>query len=469
MTASPDILVIGAGPAGMAAAVTAAEGGAEILLVDEQPSPGGQIWRSIEAAPARRRALLGEDYALGQAATAGLRAANVTCRFETTVWHLGRAAPGGLEVGLVTAGRAALLAPAQVIVATGAMERPFPIPGWTLPGVMTAGAAQGLLKSAGAAAEGAVFAGTGPLLWLVASQYRAAGLPIAAVLDTTHAAARRRALRHLPAALTRVDMLVKGWRWQRALITAGVPVISGIDRLAVEGDGRAEAVAWSTEDGRRGRIETEHVFLHQGVVPAANLTIAAGLTHDWDEGQLAWVPRLDRWGASSLEGVHVAGDGGGIAGWRAAEARGRLAALDVLRRLSRVTRQSRDDAARPWQKICAQEARIRPFLDALCRPRAAFRVPPEPDTIICRCEELTRADLEPAIAVGLEGPNQLKSFSRAGMGPCQGRLCALTVQGLIAERTGRSLAAVGHYRLRPPIKPIDLAALADMEIADDAA
>ncbi|MEO1469064.1 MAG: FAD-dependent oxidoreductase, partial [Pseudomonadota bacterium] len=139
----PDLLVIGAGPAGLAAAATAAGQGARVTLVDANAAPGGQVWRAVESASPRLAALLGPDYAEGAAAVARLRASGAEVLQATTVWHLaaGEAADPRPEVGLIAGGRARLLRPARVLVATGAVERPMPVPGWTLPGVMTAGGA----------------------------------------------------------------------------------------------------------------------------------------------------------------------------------------------------------------------------------------------------------------------------------------------------------------------------------------
>ncbi|MEM1343000.1 MAG: NAD(P)/FAD-dependent oxidoreductase [Pseudomonadota bacterium] len=459
---APDLLVIGAGPAGLAAAATAAEQGLHVLLVDEQAAPGGQYWRGVEAAPAALTAVLGRDYAAGRTAIERLRRSGAAHAPATTVWHLGRGS-AGLEVGLASGTRAQLVSPKAVLVASGALERPFPVPGWELPGVMGAGAAQALLKTSGTAAEGAVFAGTGPLLYLVAAQYLAAGVRVRALLDTTPAGALTQALPHLPRALRRSAMLLEGAGWLAA-IARRTRVVRGVEALRIEGTAHAEAIVWQTRH-TEGRIESPHIFLHQGVVPQTNLSMAAGLTHDWHEGQQAWHPRTDPWGAASVPGLFVAGDGAGIDGAAAATASGTLAALEICHQAGRLDRSARDAAARPHRQALKRERALRPFLDALHRPAPQFLVPRAPETLVCRCEAITRGALEGALALGLDGPNQLKSFSRAGMGPCQARLCGLTLQGLIAERSGRSMAEVGYLRLRPPVKPLTVEMLADLEIA----
>ena len=181
MSARYHLAVIGAGPAGLAAAVLADELGLGVVLLDEQSSPGGQIYRAIETSPLSGSGILGGDYDAGRALVERLRESRVDYLEGAAVWQVSP----GLEIGYTRRGSAALVKVPQVILATGAMERPFPIPGWTLPGVMTAGAAQVLLKSAGLAASGAVFAGCGPLLYLAAWQYLRAGVPVMAVLDTT--------------------------------------------------------------------------------------------------------------------------------------------------------------------------------------------------------------------------------------------------------------------------------------------
>jgi bacterioferritin-associated ferredoxin len=219
--------------------------------------------------------------------------------------------------------------------------------------------------------------------------------------------------------------------------------------------------------GRSEEMPADLLLLHQGVVPNINLANAIGCAQRWDEAQLAFVPTVDDWGASSVDGVAIAGDGAGIAGARAAEARGRLAAMQVAHVLGRLEAAARDHAAAPVRAELARYSRGRAFVDAMYRPADAFRIPTG-DTVVCRCEEVTAQQIVDTVKLGCTGPNQMKSFLRCGMGPCQGRLCGLTVTELIARERGVAPGEVGHYRLRFPIKPIPLGELAALPQTDEA-
>src|SRR5688572_25307472 len=188
-----DVAVVGAGPAGLAAATLAAQAGLSTVVFDEQPSVGGQIHRAIRETPVTDRKILGSSYWRGAELARAFEASSAEYVPGATVWSLTREREIGISVG----GRAHLTRARRVIICSGALERPFPIPGWTLPGVMTAGAAQILLKSAGLVTAGkTVLAGCGPLLWLLAWQYLNAGAKIDAILDTTPRENRVRALPH---------------------------------------------------------------------------------------------------------------------------------------------------------------------------------------------------------------------------------------------------------------------------------
>jgi octopine oxidase subunit A len=450
-----ELVVIGGGPAGLAAAALAARAGVQTVLFDENPGVGGQIYRGIAASPVTRREILGEDYWEGTALADEARDSGALIVNGATVWSLDK----NLLVSVSVTGKARMIQARRVIVATGALERPFPIPGWTLPGVMTAGAAQTALKGAGLVPDGrTVLAGGGPLLWLLAAQMLRAGAKIEAILETVPRRNWLHALPYLP------DFLLSPYRSKGLSllreVRAKVPVVS-ISAIEAKGKTRLEEVAYVTGSGER-RVAADLLLLHQGVVPNINLTNAAGLAHRWNERQLCFEPVFDADFASSVPGIAVAGDGAGIAGGTAAAERGRIAAIAAVQAL-------KPGAATPNpQQVRAnlqREEMGRGFLDWLYRPADSFRHPVG-ETVVCRCEEVTAQQVRDMAAIGCEGPNQMKAFLRCGMGPCQGRLCGLTVTELISEVRDTTPSEVGYYRLRPPIKPVSMAELASLPASD---
>lgn len=456
-TSTHDVIIIGAGPAGMAAASTAAQLGLKTALLDEQARPGGQIYRDVTAAEPRVAALLGPDYTHGLGLVRALQAAGVEHRHDTLVWDV---APD-LTVTALHQRQAFQLRAPQLIVATGAMERASPIPGWTLPGVMNAGAAQIALKSGGAIPAGrVVLAGAGPLLLLVACQLLDVGATVAALVETTPARNRRDALRHLPAALRAPAPLFKGLQMLRRLRAAGMPWFTQATELAVQGSQRAQALGFSAA-GRAHRIEADTVLLHHGVLPNTQLSRLLRVDHVWSDEQLAWQVVTDAFGQTSMPGLRLAGDGAAIAGALAAEAQGALAALGAASALGRLAPAELAARAAPLQRLLARQRRVRPFLDALYRP-PPFITQPADDTIVCRCEEVSAGRVREMARLGCQGPNQTKFYSRCGMGPCQGRVCGSVVTQLLAAELGRPEQAVGAYRIRAPVKPVPLGALAAM-------
>lgn len=457
MSLTHDVIVIGAGPAGMAAASSAAALGLKTALLDEQARPGGQIYRDVTAAAPHLATLLGPDYTHGLGLVRALQAAGVDHRHEALVWDV---APD-LTVTALQQRQAFQLRAPQLIVATGAMERASPIPGWTLPGVMNAGAAQIAMKSGGAIPAGrVVLAGAGPLLLLVACQLLDAGATVAALVETAPARNRRDALRHLPAALLAPAPLFKGLQMLRRLRAAGVPWFSQASELEVQGSQQAQALGFSAA-GRAHRIEADTVLLHHGVLPNTQLSRLLRVEHVWSDEQLAWQVVTDAFGQTSLPGLRLAGDGAAIAGALAAEAQGALAALGAASALGRLAPADLATRAAPLQRALVRQQRVRPFLDALYRP-PPFIIQPADDTIVCRCEEVSAGRVREMARLGCQGPNQTKFYSRCGMGPCQGRVCGSVVTQLLAAELGRPEQAVGAYRIRAPLKPVPLGALAAM-------
>ena len=474
-----DLAVIGAGPAGLAAATTAAKLGLSTIVFDEQPAPGGQIYRAVTYSPLAETGIVGAEYLRGKTLVAAFDASGAHYARSTSVWSAtpsSDAAAYRWELGISQAGAARFVRASRVILATGAQERPFPIPGWTLPGVMTCGAAQILLKTAGLVPDGRiVLAGSGPLLFLIVAQLARAGVKIDRVLDTTSPAQRRAAWRHAPGfALS--PYLVKGFKLYREASSAArfVHDVESLEALASTDSARLARVRYMV-DGRSEELEVDTLLLHQGVVPNLNFSSALGCAHDWNAEQACFVPRVDAWGATTIDGISIAGDGAGIGGASLAEATGVLAAAQAAFTLGRIDASTRNAAARSAHRLRHRWARGRSFLDARYLPAPHFRAPdgeiarylpapefraPAGETIVCRCEEVTARQIIDAVRLGCPGPNQMKAFLRCGMGPCQGRMCGLTVTELIARERKLGAADVGYYRLRFPVKPLTLGELA---------
>lgn len=445
-----DLVIIGAGSAGMAAACEARKLDLSVVLLDEQAAVGGQIYRNIESAPADRLNVLGKDYAAGLSLAAEFRASGTQYIDGAVVWNV---TPDGV-VDYITNSGAHQVVGKHVLLASGAMERPFPIPGWTLPGVMGAGAGQILLKSSGALpTEPVVLAGCGPLLYLLAWQYLRAGVKIEALVDTTNLSVSLHALRHVIGATMGWRDLAKGIKLLAALRRHGVPVFSGASHLSIEGESRVEGLSFKHR-GRRVRVPASLLLLHQGVVPNTQLSWSIGAEHRWNAEQLCWQPITDPWGRLGATAIYVAGDSRAIVGAQASAVQGRLAALAIGERLGVVTDIAR--RAAPLQRQFKRYTYIRPFLDILYRPRNENRIPQEDNVVVCRCEEVTAGQIRRYVELGCLGPNQTKAFGRCGMGPCQGRLCGLTVTEIIAQARSVEPDAVGYYRIRPPIKPVML-------------
>lgn len=459
-----DLVIIGAGPAGMAAATQAAEMGLSVTVLDEQLRAGGQIYRDVDRASKLRRNILGAEYTDGARLTEDLRQSGADHISGAVVWAI----EDEFRISYTCEGRGAQIEADRLLLATGALERPMPIPGWTLPGVMTAGAGQILLKQSGVVAQGAVLVGSGPLLYLIAAQMVRAGTPPRAMIETQGRGGLIRALRHVGGAMRGWPYMAKGLKMLAEIKRAKVPRYVGASEIAIEGESKAEAVTF-IHKGRSQRIACDTVFLHHGVVPNTQAARSLGIFHRWDAAQGAFLPVLDDWGQGNVAGVFIAGDGAGIGGAKVAEHAGRLAALKIAEGAKRLSIQDRNRMAAPLHRALARDLAVRPFLDAAYPPyNAALR--PSDSTVVCRCEEVTAGDIRKYAKLGCLGPNQTKAFGRAGMGPCQGRYCGLTVTALLADANGQSPDETGYYRIRPPLKPVTLGELAAMgETAKDAA
>jgi NADPH-dependent 2,4-dienoyl-CoA reductase/sulfur reductase-like enzyme len=435
----------------MAAAATAAKYGMEVVVLDEQQQCGGQIYRNVTKSPLPEMGLLGKDYEAGIGQTRIFEQSAIDYHTKCAVWYLDRTR----SMGILKNGTSNRFMADNIIIATGAQERPMPIPGWQLPGVMSAGAGQILFKSAAMVPDrGVVMAGSGPLLLLLVWQYLRAGVSIRAILETAPSSNRVKALSHLPKALSAGEYLWKGLRLMMSIRKARIPIYKNVCDLRAEGDTSLQLITF-TSAGRTHTMDAALLLLHLGIIPGLHLPQAAECEMSWDDAQQCWVPRVDPWGQSSRDRIYIVGDGAGIEGATAARFSGQLAGLQVACETGYLDSTQRDQLAAPIRKARNRHRLIRPFLDALYRIPESNLNPPD-ETMVCRCEEISAGEIREVVQAGCIGPNQVKAFTRCGMGPCQGRMCADTVAWIIAMARGESMFETGRYRVRPPLKPITL-------------
>jgi len=450
------VAVIGAGPAGLRAAQALAEAGLRPVLIDESPEPGGQIYRKPPA-PLRtlrsRRALYGGDWRRAQALDDMLAAlqGRIELRMETLVWNA-QARDTGFRLFLRGPdGGDAVLDVSALVLATGAMDRILPVPGWTAPGVWSLGGAQVMLKAqAQVVGKRPVFAGSGPLLYLVAWQYAKAGAVPAAVVDAARFSDK---LRALPCMLARPSLLLQGARMALALRRLGVPVLEGAHAERITAAPEGLTLHWRRK-GRSGQVQGDAIALGHGLKPERQLADLLGCKAQYDARAGQWRVQTDADGRASVPGLYLAGDMVAITGAHAAEYAGELAARALLR-----DRGLPDPApaSRPLalRGALALQHRFRRGLETAF-PFPEDRIQALPDeTMVCRCEGITAGDLRRAIADWQPTDiNRLKALTRCGMGRCQSRLCGEVAAGLLAAETGMDRAQAGSLRGQAPVKPL---------------
>ena len=453
------VAVVGAGPAGVRAVERLVAAGLSPVWIDEAPDGGGRIYQRPPAALARdARTLYGFEAKRATALHDTLDALKPRCdwRPETLVWHI---RPGAGVMQALQRGAQQTIGFDAAILCTGAMDRVIPVPGWTLPGVTTLGAAQIALKAQGCGiGRRVVLLGSGPLLVLVAYQYAKAGADVAAVLDTTPFATKARAA---PGLMLGGTTFAKGLYYTAWLKRRGVRMAEGITPMVIEGDGLSvAAIRWRDATGREHRTECDAIGMGWGLKPEAQLADLAGVPFRHDALQANWIPVRDQAGRTPVAGIYLAGDGAGIGGADVAELAGQRAALALLADASH-----RIDPLETvtLDRRLAGLARFRGALErAFPFPAHLARALPD-DAILCRCEGLRAGELRAAArAEAATGPapemNRAKAFTRVGMGRCQGRVCGAAAAEILAAELGRPVPQIGRLRGQPPVKPIPLVA-----------
>lgn len=467
MTSTRPLVIVGGGPAGIAAAIEAARAGVSCMLIDEAPRLGGQIYRQPPREfDVRDPRALGKDFTRGQRLREAF--AEVSDRVEVLSGTSVLGVWPGRELLYASEGASDRFVAERLILATGAYDRPVPFPGWTLPGVMTAGGAQVLVKTMRIRpGQRALVAGTGPLLLVVANQLHKVGVKVVAVLEAGRISWSPRAI---PKIWGEWGLLKDAWDYWRGLRRAGIPLFvshtifeaHGQDEVTGASFGPVDPQDWRPRRDKAQKTDVDLVVVGFGFVPNTELTELAGCHHRYVHEVGGWVPERDAFMQTTVPGVFAVGDGVGVAGAFVAVEEGRLAGITAAEQLGALTS---DEAARrrvgPLRRLRSL-ARVRQLLDELSRIRPGLCELATPKTLVCRCEEVQLSDVQAALQEGAKDLQAVKLLTRLGMGPCQGRNCAPSAGMFLCQATGCTAEAVGRINPRPPVKPVTLGALAQM-------
>ncbi len=454
-----ELAVVGAGPGGLSAAITAAQAGVQVTLLDEYHRPGGQYLRGAhreETSSAKSR-----TERLSRSLLEQLPSQNIYPRTGTLVWGI-----EGHRLALYSSQGTEWLEAKNIIIATGAWELVHPFPGWTLPGVMTVGAAQLLVKEHGVLpGKRILLAGSGPLLLATASalSHSEQEVSILGILEATQPLSW---MKHTPVALGNLERLYEGWQYARSLFADKIPYRFRYAVIHAEGTDRLTGVTIARIDrqvkpvpGSEQHIPLDTLCIGFGFIPNTELTQLAGCVHEYFPERGGWVPITDEILQTSVPGIYAVGETAGVVGAKAALIQGQIAGLAVALELKRL---NKDEFARRYIPLNKQLQPLKRFgvmLNTLFRPPPGLDTLITDETIICRCEQVRAGEIRRAIRQGAHTLSDLKNWLPVGQGHCQGRTCGPLLARLVSNETGMSAGKIGHFRPRPPLKPVPLGAL----------
>jgi len=475
---SRELVIVGGGPAGMAAALEARRAGVQVTLIEERTTLGGQIYKQPPGAfVVRQPRALEKEYLAGRTLVERTLRSGAEVLAGHAVWNVwGR---GPFDVAAYRQGTGAAQGGARtirtehLILAAGAYDRPVPFPGWTLPGVLTAGGAQSIVKIQQVyPGDRILMAGSGPLILAFSVQLHRLGANVVGVLEAAPQPGPGTAAGLLRGALGgSLPLLREGIGYLAYLRRHGIPMLYGHAIARAEGTDQVTGAAavkvdrdWRPIAGTERRFDVDTVCIGYGFLPSLEVPRLLGCALRYDENQGGHVPVRDADLQSSVPGLFVVGDGAGVAGSAVAIEEGRIAGIIAARQLGRLDPVTADERLRPRRRRLAQLERFRAALDAAYGIGPGIYEWATDETIVCRCEEVTVGEVRRHIRPGSRDPNAVKSLTRIGMGLCQGHNCSQQVSAIFAQETGRPLLELPPLSPRPPVRPVPVGLIADTSV-----
>jgi len=459
-----DFVVIGSGPGGLSAAVTASSLGVEVTVIGEDPKIGGQIFRQIAPPFIIQEPLSdSQNRKIFENLKSEISKNDIQFLNKTVVWGI-----FDDKTIAIDNPRNSLIKPKKILIAEGAYETPVAFRGWTLPGVMTLGGVQILLKSQGVVPDGRVLvAGTGPLLYLTASHLLNNGANVIGVLE---ASSLTQLMKKAVPLWRSLDLLTKGIFYFAGLKKHRIPIyFNSVVKEALGSEYLEEVVSvemnedWIPIVGTERKLKADVLCFNFGFVPSTSFTHLAKCEHTCNPRLRGWVPKFNSRYETSREGIFVAGDCTGIGGVKMAVIEGKIVGTEVACQLGCISETEADKRQSKLRKALSRHKWYQNFLEKIYAFRPGLLKLLTDETIICRCEEVKLRTISEIIDDGYCHIEQIKRLTRMGMGRCQGRFCYPTLLGILGQRLSFEELVSEDFSGRLPVKPLPLKFFSEIE------
>jgi thioredoxin reductase len=451
-----DVAIIGSGPSGIAAALELSKYNINILLIDNNERVGGQIYRA--SPPEFKSDESVEEMQIQKDLEEKIKKSNIVYKPNHTVWQISE----NFRIDGFTESEAFVWRANKIIVATGTTERIVPFSGWTNPGVIGLAATTIILKSQQTIpGKKIIIAGCGPLLLVVAYYTLKLGGKIEAIIDTN---SKWTWLKNFIFLFSNIPLFIKGFKWILKILLCRIPIYSNCTVTSAENNNDFLNVEIKNlnniENSKSIKLQCDTLCVGHGLIPSTDFSRLMNAHHKFDKYLGGWIPEVNKYFETSVPNFYQIGDASGVLGAMPAYEKGKIAAISIIHKMNLLSDYELDQQ---YKILSKKLKRLKIFGEAISKisfPNDLLYKQILPETIVCRCEDITRKDIENSANNGAHDLNQLKTWTRCGMGPCQGRTCHYATSLVLAKCTNKNIEDLGYWTGRAPVRPIPFYAAA---------